>query len=122
MTETSSHRVVVLSLWAEDVSKTAHFYKDVLGLELFSHHHGDRPHFKVGDGYLTILQGKPYPAEEAEPFPLFALEAANLDAALEKLHAHGVKTPDGIQDGSRSRYVIFDDPAGNLIELVQFIN
>ena len=28
-------RVIVLSIWAEDVPTTAHFYKDVLGLELF---------------------------------------------------------------------------------------
>lgn len=122
MTETNKHRVVVLSLWAEDVPATAHFYKDVLGLEFFSHHHGDRPHFKVGDDYLTILQGKPRPAEDAEPFPLFALEVANLDVALSKLHAHGVSTPNGIQIGSRSRYIMFDDPAGNIIELVQFEN
>ena len=66
MTEGNRYRVVVLSLWAGDVPKTTHFYKDVLGLEPFSHHHGDRPHFKVGDGFLTILQGKPRAAENAE--------------------------------------------------------
>ena len=120
MTEASDHRLVVLSLWAEDVPATAHFYKDVLGLELFSHHHGDRPHFKVGDGFLTLLRGKPRPAEDADPFPLFALEVADLNASLAKLHAHGVQTPEGIQAGPRARYVIFEDSAGNLIELVQF--
>lgn len=122
MTETRNHRVVVLSLWAEDVPATAHFYKDVLGLELFSHHHGDRPHFKVGDGYLTILQGRPRPAEDAELFPLFALEVTDLEASLANLEANGVKTREGIQIGPRSRYVIFNDQAGNLIELVQFGN
>jgi len=33
-------RVEVICLWAEDVLKTAHFYKDVLELELLPDHHG----------------------------------------------------------------------------------
>jgi catechol 2,3-dioxygenase-like lactoylglutathione lyase family enzyme len=51
--------VEVICLWAENVPKSAHFYKDVLGLDLLPDHHGERPHFKVGEAYLTILQGKP---------------------------------------------------------------
>ena len=113
-------RVVVLSLWAEDVPKTAHFYKDVLGLELFEHHAGDRPHFKVGNTFLTILKGKPIPAEDSDPerFPLFALGVPDLDAAVERLQAHGVELPWGIKEGQDTRWVLFYDPAGNLIELI----
>jgi predicted enzyme related to lactoylglutathione lyase len=112
-------RVVVLSIWAEDVSNTAHFYKDVLGLELFQHHHGDRPHFKVGNTYLTILKGKPVPAQDtdSERFPLFALGVADLDAAVARLKAHGVELPWGIEESQGTRWVMFYDPAGNLIEL-----
>lgn len=113
------NQVVVLSLWAEDVPATAHFYKDVLGLELLHHHHGDRPHFKVGSTYLTILKGKPVPAQDSDParFPLFALGVADLDAAVERLKAHGVELPWGIEEGQGTRWVMFYDPAGNLIEL-----
>jgi catechol 2,3-dioxygenase-like lactoylglutathione lyase family enzyme len=113
------NRVVVLSIWAEDVPKAAHFYRDVLGLELFAHHHGDIPHFKVGETYLTILKGKPIPVEESVPerFPLFAFGVGDFDAAVERLKSHGVELPWGIEENGGSRWVMFYDPAGNLIEI-----
>ena len=46
-------RLAVVSLWAEDVPATAHFYRDVLGLRLLPQH-GDRPNFDLGGVYLTI--------------------------------------------------------------------
>ncbi|MGD8565199.1 MAG: VOC family protein [Candidatus Bathyarchaeota archaeon] len=112
-------KIEVICLWAEDVPKTAHFYKDVLGLKLLPHHHDLRPHFKVGDAYLTILKGKPHPAEDSDPdrFPLFAFRVQDLDAAVERLQAHGVKLPWGVEGHNESRWVMFHDPAGNLIEL-----
>ena len=111
----------VICLWAEDVPKTTHFYEDVLGLKLLPHHHGRRPHFKVGDAYLTILKGKPHPAEESDPdrFPLFAFRVRDLDASVELLRAHGVELPWGVEGHNESRWVIFHDPAGNLIELTE---
>lgn len=112
-------RVAVICLWAEDVLRTAHFYKDVLELELLSHHNSTRPHFKVGDAYLTILKGVPQPAADSVPerFPLFAFQVADLDQAVERLNAHGVELPWGIEGHGDSRWVMFHDPAGNLIEL-----
>ncbi len=109
----------VISLWAEDVPKTAHFYKDILGLEMLPYHHGGQPHFLVGDAYLTVLKGKPRPAEDSVParFPLFALRVSDLDAAIEHLKVHGVELPWGIEAQGDSRWVMFYDPAGNLIEL-----
>ena len=111
--------VEVICLWADDVQKTAHFYKDVLGLELLPNHHAGRPHFKVGGVYLTILKGKPHPAEDADPsrFPLFAFRVNDLDEAVGRLQAHGVDLPWGVEEGGGSRWVMFHDPAGNLIEL-----
>ncbi len=109
----------VICLWAEDVPKTAHFYKDVLGLDLLPEHHGGRPHFRVGHAYLTILKGKPHPAEDAEPdrFPLFAFRVSDLDEAVQRLEEYGVELPWGIEGHENSRWVMFCDPAGNLIEL-----
>jgi catechol 2,3-dioxygenase-like lactoylglutathione lyase family enzyme len=110
----------VICLWAENVPQTAHFYKDVLGLVLLHDHHSGQPHFKVGEAYLTILKGKPQPAEDAEPsrFPLFAFRVWDLDEAVESLKAHGVELPWGIEELEGSRWVMFHDPAGNLIELI----
>jgi catechol-2,3-dioxygenase len=111
--------VEVISIWAEDVPKTAHFYKDVLGLELLPVHHAGRPHFKVGGTVFTILKGKPHPAEDPDPsrFPLFAFRVDDLGAAVERLLEHGVKLPWGVEERGNSRWVMFYDPAGNLIEL-----
>ncbi len=111
--------IAVVSLWAEDVAETAHFYRDVLGLELLPLHHAGRPHFKVGGAYLTILKGKPQPAEDPEPshFPIFALRVSDLDQAIARLQTHGVDLPWGVEGQGESRWVMFHDPAGNLIEL-----
>jgi catechol 2,3-dioxygenase-like lactoylglutathione lyase family enzyme len=115
-------RLAVVSLWAEDVPATADFSRDVLGLRLLPHHAGTRPHFDLGGTFLTILKGKPAPAQEAQPprFPLMAFEVADLGAAVDRLKAHGVEVPWGIETDAGSRWAMFHDPAGNLVEVVEF--
>jgi catechol 2,3-dioxygenase-like lactoylglutathione lyase family enzyme len=119
-------RIAVISLWAEDVAAAARFYRDVLKLPPLLHHppHGERPHFDLGGTYLTILQGKPIPAQDAAPphFPLVAFAVDDLDSAVERLRVHDVELPWGIEEGIDSRWIAFHDPAGNLIELVQFVS
>jgi len=114
-------RIAVVSLWAEDVTAAVHFYQDVLGLRLLPHAH-EQPHFDVGGCYLTILEGRPVPAQDAAPnrFPLIALAVDDLDGAEQNLRLHGVELPWGIEADSNSRWVMFHDTAGNLVELVQF--
>jgi catechol-2,3-dioxygenase len=109
----------VISLWAEDVQIAAHFYKDVLELPMPAHHAGT-PHFELDGINLVILHGVPVPARDAHPerFPLFALTIDDFDAALKRLAAHQIALPWGIEHNSGSRWVMFYDPAGNLIELV----
>jgi catechol 2,3-dioxygenase-like lactoylglutathione lyase family enzyme len=116
-----SNKFAVVSIWAEDVSATTHFYRDVIGLHLLDHH-GDRPHFDLDGVYLTLLKGRPTPAQDAVPvrFPLVAFAVDDLDLVLTRLHAHNVELPWGIEQDSASRWAMFQDPAGNLIELVQF--
>jgi hypothetical protein len=41
-----------------------------------------------------------------------------LDQAIAKLSAHQVELPWGIEQDAGSRWVMFYDPAGNLIEFV----
>jgi predicted enzyme related to lactoylglutathione lyase len=85
-------------------------------------HHSERPHFDLDGTYVTILQGKPIPAQDAEParFPLIAFAVDDLESAVERLHAHGVELPWGVEEGVESQWAIFRDPAGNLVELVEF--
>ncbi len=72
--------------------------------------------------YFIALKGKPIPAENPDPerFPLFALSVDNLDEMVRRLQEHGVSLPWGIEQNESERWVMFHDPAGNLIELVQF--
>lgn len=131
-------QLVVVSLWAEDVRAAAHFYRDVLGLTLTAHHASDpaqaRLHFAVptrgpggeqggtGSVLVTLLKGRPVAAQAAEPerFPVIAFEVKSLAAAVERLRAHGVALPWGVEEDARARWVMFHDPAGNLIELAEF--
>ena len=114
-------KLAVVSLWAEDVPATAHFYRDVIGLRLLPHHH-ERPHFDLGGYYLTILKGRPMHPENPVPerFPVIAFAVNDLDGAVQRLRDHGIDLPWGTEGNDVSRWVMFRDPAGNLIELAQF--
>lgn len=114
--------VVVLTLWAEDIPAQVNFYHNVLGLEpLVTPGHDHRPHFKLNGATLVILQGQPHPAENTKPdrWPLFALAVNDLEKFVEQLKTHEIQLPWGIEGQSPKNYVMFQDPAGNLIEVVQ---
>jgi catechol-2,3-dioxygenase len=122
MSSFTPDHVAVVSLWAENVPVLAHFYRDVVGLPLLGHH-GHRPHFDLGHGlYLVIVEGQPAPAQEpgGSRFPALAFAVTNLAQAVEHLESHNVELPWGIEAGPMGNWVRFYDPAGNLIEFVQF--
>lgn len=114
-------KLAVVSLRAPDVRAAALFYRDVLGLKLGGHH-GPGPHFDVAGIHLVILPGQPDPALVADElrFPRLAFAVPDLDAAVARLQTHGMELPWGIESSADSRWVMFYDPAGNLIELVTF--
>lgn len=114
-------RIAVVALWAEDVSLAAHFYRDVIGLPLI-HGHGSSPHFGLEGSFLVILHGRPLAETDSisERFPRFALAVDDLEPMLERLRLHDIELPWGVESDLQSRWVMFYDPAGNLIELVQF--
>lgn len=114
-------RFAVVTLWAEDVAASAHFYRDVLELQP-SPHLGPRPHFRVDGVYLVILKGTPAQARDTIParFPLFALAVDDLDERVRRLEKHGIELPWGIETDADGRWIMFHDPAGNLIELAEF--
>jgi hypothetical protein len=39
---------------------------------------------------------------------------------MKKLQSHGVSLPWGMESNASSRWVMFHDPEGNLLELVEF--
>ncbi len=113
--------LILISLWSEDVAKSVHFYRDLIGLPMRGPH-VDRPHFELGDGFLVILKGRPKPAENSIPerFPVLAFAVEDLDSAISQLAASGIDLPWGVEEDKNSRWVMFYDPGGNLIELAQF--
>jgi catechol 2,3-dioxygenase-like lactoylglutathione lyase family enzyme len=116
-------KLVVVSIWAQDVPVAVHFYRDVLNMHLMPHH-GEQPHFDLGGIYLTVVKGQPAQlrAGEGHPFPVVAFAVDDLNAAVARLRAHRIDLPWGIEGDERSRWIKFHDPAGNLIELVEFIS
>ena len=122
MSQINPKRAFVFSLRASDLPATTHFYRDVIGLQLLPHHDG-RLTFALDDGvHLVILESRLGPVEnvEAERFPVIAFEIDDLDRAVERLRAHSIDLPWGVEENQSVRWVKFYDPAGNLIELAQF--
>lgn len=120
MPDFTINRIAVLTIWAEDVLAVLHFYRDVLGLAEYPDH-GRHPALKLNGSSLVILSGTPHPASNADPaqFPLFALAVDDLDQVVAHLRAHDIALSSDIQQHGAVRWIIFNDPAGNLIELVQ---
>jgi predicted enzyme related to lactoylglutathione lyase len=112
-------RIAIVSLQAEDVPAVVHFYQDVVGLPLQTHFTGDHPHFNLGDTTLTIIRGRPDLPPEPR-FPVVAFSIPDLDDALIRLRSHGIELPWGVETNATGRWVMFHDPAGNLIEMVEF--
>jgi len=113
-------RFAAVALWVEDFTSVLHFYQDILGLDLISHH-GDVPQMQVGDGILVLVKGKLPPAMNAFPtdFPLIAFEVNELNKIADTLIAENVELLSGIEERRDSRWIKVRDPAGNLIELVE---
>lgn len=114
-------KLAVVTLWAEDVKQMSDFYQNVLQLPLLTVDRG-RPHFDFGGGYLVILPGKPHKVQDSDPsrFPLIAFSVENLPEFVHRLKAHHVELPWGVEEDSDSRWVMFHDPGGNLIEVAMF--
>ena len=113
-------RFAAVALWVEDFASVLHFYQDILGLDLISHH-GDVPQLKVGDGILVLVKGKLPPAIDSFPadFPLIAFEVNDLNKMVETLMAENIELKSSIEERRDSRWIKLCDPAGNLIELVE---
>ena len=115
-------RLAIVGIPAEDVPAAVHFYLDVIGLPLLPHHH-ERPAFDLGnDTYLVIVKSQHMfaPSADETPFPLLTFSVTDLGRAVTQLQAHDVELLSGIQTGTRARWILFHDPAGNLIEIAQF--
>src|SRR5437660_10699448 len=91
--------VVETGIYADDLDRAAHFYREVLGLSLIAHEPGRHVFFHVGAASVLLvflpegtLKGDRLPAHGARGPGHFALgiPADALDYWRQRLQAHGV--------------------------------
>jgi catechol 2,3-dioxygenase-like lactoylglutathione lyase family enzyme len=106
-----------VSINVRDVPAAEQFYTERLGLV----RRRDRPDFGFAGAWLDaggqqvhLIEGEP-PAAVGQHF---ALQVADLDAAISDLRDAGVEVSDGIAVGT-GRQAFLSDPSGNGIELHQ---
>lgn len=106
-----------VSLNVDDNAAAVEFYVDVLGLEII-----DRPDIGIAGTWLQAPNGVQIhlielPGGGADSNH-FALEVADIDAAIAGVRAKGVDAPDWGDIGT-GRQVFLRDPSGNIVELNQ---
>lgn len=106
-----------VSINVSDASRSLAFYTDVLG----GRPRSDRPDFGFGGAWIDLGGQQVHLIEAAVPPNLgqhFAVQVADLDAAVAELRARGIAVGDPSPVGS-GRQAFLDDPDGNVIELHQ---
>jgi catechol 2,3-dioxygenase-like lactoylglutathione lyase family enzyme len=113
----------------DDVDDAITFYVDRLGFELLMH--PAPPFAMLSRGELRLVLSAPSGAagggaampDGTLPKPggwnRFSLEVEGLDALVEQLRAHGVRTRNDIVDGVGGRQILIEDPSGNPVELFE---
>lgn len=115
--------IVVVTLWAENFDETVKFYKKVLGMNDIHQESKGIIHFKIDDILFTIMKGKPASATNSiiPRFPIIAFSVEDIQKSFNVLKENKVELPWGVEESTAAKWIMFNDPAGNLIELVQFL-
>jgi catechol 2,3-dioxygenase-like lactoylglutathione lyase family enzyme len=116
----NSAKPIVVTLWAPDPEALAPFYAHTLRLPR-DDHHGHAANFQVDDTHLVIMPGEPQPPrnQKRDPWPIFAFSTPHYDAIKETLSTQGVPVLDQSPAGQVHEWIMFPDPAGNILELVR---
>ncbi|MDV3277260.1 MAG: VOC family protein [Nitrososphaerales archaeon] len=118
-------KVVETGVYVTDLDAARDFYTRVLGLELYSSEPNRHVFLKAGKSMLllflaaTTLQEKRLPAHGASGIQHFAFEIddADYDSWKARLSREGVAITKEVNWG-KARSVYFDDPSGNVVELI----
>jgi len=106
-----------VSINVSDVAAGVEFYTGVLGLTL----RDDRPAFGFGGAWLNLGGQQVHLIHNQVPEHLgqhFAIQVADLDAAVAELRGKGLDVPDPVPVGT-GRQTFVRDPSGNGVELNQ---
>lgn len=113
-------------LYVKDLEEAKEFYGDVLQLPLISYLPGKHIFFRAGQSVLLIFnpddsQNKTSPpAHYANGKQHFAFEVSQKDylKAKEEIISKGIKITDEVTWKSGKKSFYFNDPAGNVLEIV----
>ncbi len=118
-------QVLETILYVDDLEAAEIFYRDILGLELYSRKEELFAFFKLGDAMLLLFE--PNAAAKNTSIPAhgahgpghvcFTMPEADQESWKQRLIDHGVEVEQEVTwpNGCRSFY--FRDPAGNSLEL-----
>ena len=113
----------------DDVDAAVTFYTELLGFEVVMR--PAAPFAMLARGDLRLLLNAPTgPGGAAQPMPdgrvpepggwnRFQIEVADLDAEVRRLRAGGATFRNEIVAGRGGRQILFEDPAGNCVELFE---
>src|SRR5262245_6927772 len=116
--------LAVVLLLTRDTTRTAAFYREVLGLMLQEEEHGGRhKHYacRLGSIYLTIQLGadlgEPEPGREHDSLQL-CFTAASMEKFLEHLKAHQVKPLHAPRSFEQTTFTTLIDPDGRHVRVM----
>jgi len=125
-------RILETAIYADNLTETAAFYEEVLGLERFAGVEGRHVFFRVDGGVFLIFRPaatRVPPAAGALPVPphgpegqghvCFAASAAEIERWRGRLDAAGVAIESDFEWPQGGRSIYFRDPAGNSIEFAE---
>jgi catechol 2,3-dioxygenase-like lactoylglutathione lyase family enzyme len=107
-------------LYTRDLETTAHFYEQVLGLDLALDQGSCRIYRVSGDGYLGVCQRSDAP--EKPDGVIFTIVTQEVDRWYEHLCARGVdfEKPPALNPKYNIYHCFLRDPNGYLIEIQRF--
>lgn len=119
-------RIKETCLYVKDLEEAKKFYGEVLQLPVISYLPGKHIFFRAGQSVLLIFnpddsQNKTSPpAHYAKGKQHFAFEVSEKDylKAKEEIISKGIKITDEVTWKSGKKSFYFDDPAGNVLEIV----
>ncbi len=112
----------VTFLYTRDLEKTAHFYEQVMGLDLILDQGSCRIYRTCNDGFVGFCQSDTAPEEPAGI--IFTLATSEVDLWYEYLKQQGVEfeKPPAHNPAYNIYHCFLRDPNGYLLEIQQFLD
>ena len=113
-------------LYIKNLEKTITFYSKILGFHLFEYSEGKHAFFKIGQCMLLLFNPensrlkKSPPAHYAEGKQHIAFEVPDTEYEKTKneFMAKGITIIDEMTWGNKRKSFYFNDPSGNILEIV----